>query len=177
MPNWIEGTMKLRGKQEDIKRFFYEGINLYKRNWENNEDVVIDKSEWFKDDSDKDEGDLDIVFTCKDYQEPHVEGTRRMFIMSKQIRMSSEEGICCFNIRQAWSFLGSISHDDGQRLVDLADKYNVDIRLFGINSGSEFCQEVIVHHKKSETEKGFYMESIKNYEDWDWECPFPDMGG
>lgn len=26
MPNWIEGTMKLRGKRSDIKRFFEEGV-------------------------------------------------------------------------------------------------------------------------------------------------------
>ena len=27
MPNWIEGTMKLRGKREDIRRFFLEGLD------------------------------------------------------------------------------------------------------------------------------------------------------
>ena len=26
MPNWIEGTMKLRGKRQDIRRFFLEGL-------------------------------------------------------------------------------------------------------------------------------------------------------
>ena len=29
MPNWIEGTMKLRGKMSDIKRFIDEGICGY----------------------------------------------------------------------------------------------------------------------------------------------------
>jgi hypothetical protein len=27
MPNWIEGTMKLRVKREDIRRFFLEGLD------------------------------------------------------------------------------------------------------------------------------------------------------
>ena len=27
MPNWIEGTMKLRGKRENIRRFFLEGLD------------------------------------------------------------------------------------------------------------------------------------------------------
>lgn len=29
MPNWIEGTMKLRGKRDDISRFIHEGIHGY----------------------------------------------------------------------------------------------------------------------------------------------------
>ena len=29
MPNWIEGTMKLRGKREDIKRFLDNEIEAF----------------------------------------------------------------------------------------------------------------------------------------------------
>lgn len=29
MPNWIEETMKLRGKRDDIRRFIHEGIHGY----------------------------------------------------------------------------------------------------------------------------------------------------
>lgn len=46
MPNWIEGTMKLRGKQEDIKRFFREGLD--QSDWpdpKDRVDQVIDRSD------------------------------------------------------------------------------------------------------------------------------------
>lgn len=26
MPNWCEGTLKIRGKQKDVKRFVLEGL-------------------------------------------------------------------------------------------------------------------------------------------------------
>lgn len=30
MPNWIEGTMRIRGNRNNIKRFLTEGIHSYR---------------------------------------------------------------------------------------------------------------------------------------------------
>ena len=36
MPNWIDGTLKLRGRREDIGRFFREGVDA--SDWPNPKD-------------------------------------------------------------------------------------------------------------------------------------------
>lgn len=59
----------------------------------------------------------------------------------------------------------------------LADKYNVDIRLYGIECGMAFVQEVIVHHGHDSEKGRIVLNNCIQFEDWAWECPFPDMGG
>ena len=167
MPNWIEGTMKLRGKMSDIKRFIEDGIGLYDFLGENKRP----KADCIKDSS-YDETELDYHI----FNEPHVEGTRRMFIRDSDIWMNKPEGVCCFNIKQAWSFT---AHEptDKENLIALADKYNVDIRLYGIECGMEFIQEVIVHHGHDSEKGKIVLDNCIQFEEWAWECPFPDMGG
>lgn len=108
-------------------------------------------------------------------KEPHVEGTRRMFIRDSHIWMHEPEGVCCFNIKQAWSF--TPHENDEENLKAIADKYNVDIRLFGIECGMEFIQEVIVHHGNNSEKGKIVLNNCIQFEDWAWECPFPEMGG
>lgn len=166
MPNWIEGTMKLRGKMIDIKRFIDEGICGYDFTGAKK----LPKSEYIKDSS-YDETELDYHI-CN---EPHVEGTRRMFVRDSHIWMHEPEGVCCFNIKQAWSFTSC--DEDEENLKALADKYNVDIRLYGIECGMEFIQEVIVQHGHDSEKGRIVLNNCIQFEDWTWECPFPDMGG
>lgn len=171
MPNWIEGTMKLRGKMSNIKRFIDEGISRYEYTDEINQPKSkLPKSDYIKDDS-YNETELDYHI----FNDPYVEGSRRMFILDSHIWMNNPEGICCFNIRQAWSF--TARETDAKNLIALADKYNVDIRLFGIECGMEFIQEVIVHHGHDSEKGKIVLDNCIQFEDWDWECPFPSMGG
>ena len=108
MPNWIEGTMKLRGKMSDIKRFIDEGICRYDFAGE----IKQPKSDYIKDSYyDKDELDYEI------FNEPHVEGTRRMFIRDSHIWMNEPEGVCCFNIKQAWSFTSCIADEETLKVI------------------------------------------------------------
>lgn len=161
MPNWIEGTMKLRGKREDIKRFL---------------DNEIEASSWFGEQNALEEQvkcDSDgsyFEYTFKN--EPHIKGTRRAFITDDYLYMDKDEGTVSVNIKQAWSF--SVTEDD--RELDLwkdnAHKYNIDIKLFGIESGIEFCQEVIALKDSDGV-----IKNVIQYEDWMWDCPFPEMGG
>lgn len=166
MPNWIEGTMKLRGKMVDIKRFINEGIHGYDFIGENERP----KSEYLKDNL----FDDNIIY-CDIFNGPHVDGTRRMFINDTTIEMNDNEGTCCFNVRQAWSFTST--ENDLPNLIALADKYNVDIRLFGIESGMQFTQEIIVKHGKDSVKGEVILNNTHTFEDWEWECPFPRMGG
>ena len=89
-----------------------------------------------------------------------------------------DNNVMVLGVQQAWTFTGRSSDFDEKALVDIADKYNLDIRLYGIEQGMEFCQEVVVHHKRADEEKGkIVVDSFIKYEDWDWECPFPRTGG
>ena len=153
MPNWIEGTMKLRGKQKDIKRFFDEGLEPSSYFGEVNklEDQVQD---------DSGDGYLEYHFR----NEPYICGTRRMFITDSDAYMYDEDGVCCFDIKQAWGF-------KAEELEKISAKFNVDIRVYGIEMGMQFCEEILIENGKT-----IYDKEIK-YGDWDWECPFPNMGG
>lgn len=159
MPNWIEGTMKLRGKREDITRFFREGLEP--SNWprpEDRENQVVENG---------DDKYLDFSFR----NEPHIIGTRRAFITDSGVEMEKDEGIVCVDIKQAWSFNATSDSSDIKEWKSISDKYNIDIRLFGIECGIEFTQEIIIIRGKE------VIENVKQYEDWKWECPFPNMGG
>lgn len=159
MPNWIKGTMKLRGKREDIKRFFKEGLDA--SNWpkpEDRENQVIDESG---------ENYLEFSF-CN---EPHIAGTRRAFITDDNVFMEDEEGIVCVDVKQAWAFDAGRESNDLEIWKNISQKYNIDIRLFGIECGMQFTQEIIIVRGRKA------VVNERQYEDWDWECPFPNMGG
>ena len=165
MPNWIEGTMKLRGKMMDVKKFFDLGLDA--SSWGNEPTDINDQR---IDNSRLDLGYIDYSF--KD--EPHVKGTRRMFITDESAWMDEDDEICCVNIKQAWDF----SHDeDLETLINIADTYQLDIRLYGIECGMEFCQELIILHGDSEHKGVIHSIQETKYKDWMWECPFPRMGG
>ena len=159
MPNWIKGTMKLRGKREDIKRFFKDGLEP--SNWpkpEDRENQVIDES-----------GENYLDFSFKN--EPYIAGTRRAFITDDNVFMEGEEGVVCVDVKQAWAFDAGRESNDFEIWKNISQKYNIDIRLFGIECGMQFTQEIIiVRGRKAIVNK-------RQYEDWDWECPFPNMGG
>lgn len=159
MPNWIKGTMKLRGKQEDIKRFFREGLDASM--WakpEKLEEQVTDNSE---------EGWLEFYFK----HEPHIKDTRRAFITDDYVYMDDDEGVACVDVKQAWAFHAGSDSNDLENWKAISEKYNVDIKLFGIESGMRFTEEIVIVRGKSP------IENVRQYEDWDWDCPFPRMGG
>ena len=156
MPNWIEGTLKLRGKRVDIIRFFREGLEL---------STPIDSENQVTDYSDDDV----LEFDFKEWT--YIKGTRRAFITDNYAYMDRDEGVICVYVRQAWAFCAGVDSDDLNKWKAISDEYNLDIKLFGIESGMEFIQEMIIIRGR---------EPIVNeweYEDWDWECPFPKMGG
>ena len=45
------------------------------------------------------------------------------------------------------------------------------MKIFGVERGMEFCQDI-------EIADGVVVKSEQiTYDDWDWDCPFPEMGG
>ena len=160
MPNWIEGTMKLRGKREDIKRFLDNELDASSYCGEKR--AVEEQVQCNSDDE-------YMEYTFKD--EPYIKGTRRAFVTDDYLYMNEDEGVVCIRIKQAWSF--SAAPDDRELALwkDNAHKYNIDIKLYGVESGMQFCQEVIALRNCDRV-----INNVIEYEDWYWVYPFPYMG-
>lgn len=157
MPNWIEGTLKLRGEPEQIKQFFREGVKASQLFDEDDPESMV-KEEKLKC------GDSYFEFS----NEPWVIGTRRAFITEKYSAWVSGEAdyvVVPVSIKQAWGFIT-------ENWQEIAKKYKLDIRLQGFECGMRFAQDIIIKSDGT-VEKD---EEIK-YDDWDWECPMPNLGG
>lgn len=158
MPNWIEGTLKLRGNTRNIYKFFSEGLDTSEwpvEAW--NKDQVVNKS-------------TANFFWFEFNHEPHIAGTQRAFITDDQVFVDASEvtDIICINIKQAWSFISREKLDEWKTI---SDKYNLDLKLFGVESGAEVIEEVIIIKGQSP------ITNTIHFENWKWDCPFPCMGG
>lgn len=155
MPNWIEGTLKLRGNSEDLKRFFDSAIQpcaSHNPKMQKREDFI--KCDY--------EGG-DCVVSLK--RDAWVSGTARAFVAEEcDVYWNKSYDTVCIPIRQAWVFVP-------ENWEEISKKYNIDVRLYGFECGMEFCQELEIIAGK------LTMDNEIKYADWDWECPMPLMGG
>ena len=148
MPNWAEGTIKLRGKSENIAAALKEMLS---------NDTVTLEDKW--------DGALLIFNTTATYF--YINGTRRAFINQKQIDVWFEEEFCIVeldNFIQAWSAIP-------ENYQEISKKYDVDIKIFTFEQGFQFTQEIEIvdgEITKNETRK---------YDDYQWDVPFSKLGG
>lgn len=169
MPNWIEGSLKIRGQYDNVKRFFSDGINVYRNELigENYYELVEPRETWLIMEESGEKGERELYLNIKDARWVYVEGTKRAFITSEFIqareRTDGETVVCC-NIQQAWCFRE-------RDWVNISNQYGVDIKLHGFESGMEFEQYVEVIDGVCK-----YNRETK-YNDWEWDCPFPRLGG
>lgn len=153
MPNWIEGTLKLRGASENLKRFFSEGL---------------ESSSWFGEETplgDFVECDFDGEYCEVNLKnEPHVCNTRRAFITGSYVGWEKAYDTVAVEVKQAWSF-------DTDQWIAISKKYDLDIRLFGFECGMQFMQSI-------EIIKGeLTIDECIECDDYVWECPMPLLGG
>lgn len=162
MPNWCEGTLKVRGKLENVQRWCNENIKVYNchfnqddNNWEN----VLD-TEAVKIKIDDEEIDIKV---CDD---AYIKGTRRHFVQEGSYYGSEHNGIMrlTLNIKAAWCF-------EYEPFLEMAKEYGVDFRFYGFECGMEFNQEVIIENGK------LVADNEITYDDYFWGCPFPNLGG
>lgn len=164
MPNWCEGSLKIRGKFEDLKKLCKEEFAVYS--------IKIKRERVFTE-LDKNAtkimcGDKEGAeeFWMQFDREAHINGTRRNFVTSSDIDFfdNGDKSICVVEFKAAWGI-------DPAPYLELAKKYNVDIRLYGFERGMEFNQEVIIENGEIIKD-----EEIK-FDDYDWECVMPHLGG
>lgn len=169
MPNWIEGTIKLRGAKDDVLSFVKEKLKAYPNTWEDNPEP-LPHEEWGFEIDDRWAPDCYEVSWNAEYQ-PHIDGSRRAFITSNQayIEPTGEEFIVVFDIKQAWAF--TPDDTDTSRWEKLSRDCNIDIRLYGLECNMQFGEEIEIIKGKTT------MCNVFGYTDYNWECPFPLMGG
>lgn len=172
MPNWCSGSLKLRGSYENIKRFFFEGLNQYEDIFDEEQqkwvDTPIPKEKWFEAEEYGEPGARELGIELTNGW-TYVEGTKRAFIDGDQYVYVHErkdlDTVASMRIMQAWDF-----RDEGW--VEIAKKYNCDMRLWGSECG--MCFERIIDISRD----GTIIKSVTNkYSDWEWEAVFPWMGG
>lgn len=161
MPNWCEGSIKVRGKYEDVVKFFKEGIHCYELKYGetgisetiNNENIRYYSGNAYT--------------TVEIKANAYIEGTERGFIDRQVIDIDKRENnsaLALANIRQAWDF-------NAKEYAEISKKYDIDIRLYGFERGMCFNREIEVIRGE------ITIDNNIKFADYDWECPMPMIGG
>lgn len=147
MPNWCEGTLKLRGKYENVLEALKKELSGGK----------IETNKWG-----------DTTFT--NIKNKRI-GKRRLMVKQEVFECffpdeqeDEKEHTICLEVKSAWAFLPD-------ELERISRTYDVDVRAHGYERGMEFKQIVTCLRGKEAEDKTF------GYYDWEWECPFPHFGG
>lgn len=119
MPNWCEGTLKLRGRPELIAQLCNECFVGTKATIYDKDDLEITSSDW-----------------CR------VIGNGRAFIMDCNVGYSFDEGeteiSMALPLIEAWN-INSVFW------AELSKKYGLDIRIHVFEKGMQFERELEVH--------------------------------
>lgn len=153
MPNWCEGTLKVRGKIKDLKKFVLEGLKPV--------DILGNDKEPLKFTDYDDWCELDIKNTC------YIENTRRGFVYSGYIYFEGDDDeikIICLECKFAWGI-------SAEELQETCQKYGVDMNIYAFECGMEFNQHI-------EIVTGKIVKDLEiQFDNYKWECPCPNIGG
>lgn len=146
MPNWAEGSLKLRGRSENIASALKQMLL---------NDTVTLEDEW--------DGTLLKFNNTAPYF--YINETRRAFIEQEQIEVWLEEEFCIVeldNFKQAWSVIP-------ENYQEISSKFDIDIKIFTFECGMEFTQEI-------EISKGEIIKNVcYEYDNYQWEVPYDDI--
>lgn len=151
MPNWSEGCLKVRGKAANVKKFVLEGLQPV--DFFGNALPKLELSDLGEVDTDKD---------C------WIEGTDKGFVENLYADFSFVEDDEIFtavlDAKFAWAA-------DADELLALCKKYDVDMKLYAFEKGMGFNQDILIV-------KGEIINNLTiKFEDYNWECICPTVGG
>lgn len=151
MPNWSKGCLKVRGKASNVKKFVLEGlkpVDLFGN--------VLPKLEL---------SDLGEVDTDKDCW---IEGTSRGFVENLYAEFSfvddDETFTAVFDSKFAWA-------SEAEELSALCKKYSVDMKLYAFEKGMGFNQDILI------VDGEIINNHTVQFEDYNWDCICPTVGG
>lgn len=149
MPNWNSGTLKIRGQKDNVVSALKEFAPFI--------DVDVDD-------------EMGIISLFSNENKHIFYGVRRAYcqqqVADEVYFDSDEEVLIVFScVEVAWALLPE------HGWLDVSKKHQIDFRWHGFECGMQFEQDI-------EICKG---ELIKNteitYDDYKWDCPFPNHGG
>ena len=151
MPNWIEGTLKIRGNVDNIRAFIENGLKPCAGIYENDPDHFVQKID-------------NEEYSIASYT--YIDNSRRMFVADdcEIFLWEGTDNIYYLPIKQAWHF-------ELSDFVYISKTYNLDLRIIGFEGGMGFDHEIEVINGEVTLDKS------NNYNDYWWECPCPTLGG
>lgn len=161
MPNWCEGTLKIRGNIKNVERWCKENINVYSYSFKDgNYFIQRDTENPVKFEAANDEIEIEIP------KEARIENTRRNFVEEGHYSGFEYKGVMrlALNVKAAWFF-------ESEPYVEMSKAYGIDFCFYGFERGMEFNQEVIIENGELKADNEI------TYDDYFWECPLPNLGG
>lgn len=157
MPNWCEGTLKVRGTIDNLKRFIFDGLSVVK------DRSLLKVSDVFSYEEDQIYFYIDSIPYALYFKESSRAFCEPDYI-EIEVETPGEETILLLPFKQAWAIRA-------EELTNICARYNVDMKIQGFEMGQQFSQLIeIIDGKICKNE---FIE----YDDWDWDCPCPELGG
>ena len=165
MANWLEGTFRARGKEEDLVKFVKNALINHNDKYA---EILGDKYG---------DGDIYVKFEPASGYNPNwitifneEKNLRRHYIILHDYevclkRLKNNELMLVEDFKCAWSI-------DDEKLPKLAKLYNIDIRVNGYECGYKFEADFEFNRHGITT-----ISHVKTYIDYEWECPMPLLGG
>lgn len=151
MPNWSEGCLKVRGKAANVKKFVLEGLKPV--DFFGTELPKLELS---------DIGDVEYDKVC------WIEGTDRGFVENLCVDFAFVEDDETLTALLDTKFACGA---DAEELLTLCKKYSIDMKLYAFEKGMEFNQDILIVD-------GEIINNLTiKFEDYNWECLCPTVGG
>lgn len=156
MPNWCEGSLKVRGGASNVKKFIEEGLQPVTYGGEPKEKLEVKLL-------DPEYG----YYECHSGECCYIKHTRRGFVDGLGVEFEADDNedvVVVLDAQFAWSI-------DAEGLRKVSEEFGVDLRMYGFETGMGFNQEVEVIAGE------ITMNEEYIFSDYRWECPCPNMGG
>lgn len=161
MTNLCEGTLKIRGAKEDICKFIENELVLYNNPYNLDERLHFQKTT---------ETSYIICYQIygDDIQYVNFNDSLTYYIREQHVTINNNnDGV---NWRTNVTLVGR-GNTKAEYLAELSKQYNLDFKIYAFERGCEFNRDIEVH--KGEIIK----DEVINFEDYDWECICPTIGG
>ena len=123
MANSCEGTLRIRGPENNIKSFLLNGLEPH------NDSKKIELQ------------DENILF----FSSCHIKGTERGQVSYVEVYFSEYEDTNVITVALEAKFIGIIKADE---LLNICQKYGIDMRIYGFERGTEVNQDIEIINGK-----------------------------
>lgn len=154
MPNWCQGTLKVRGEYDNLKGFLENALEECRYYGNPPEGLLVEAAEM---------PEYTDITLCR---MAYLKGTTRGFVDNAYFLLEKKAGkqIIFLESKFAWD----IKTEELQRL---SQEYGVDLKITAFEQGVQFERDI-------EIVQGFVcLDSTKKYQDYAWMCPCPTVGG